>query len=189
MNNHLKFNIGNLSPLNLISFILRTFVKDFNNYYKNKMYNCFDVAKKFLDIASENNDGIDTMKLLKLTYIAHGYYLGFFDKPLFYDSIQAWKFGPVIPSLYHVIKPFGFGYVSPRVMSWHTENKISKKDEDFLRTIYKHYKKNTGVDLSNLTHEEGTPWAQVYQQGINNIPISNSLIKEHYDRKIKSKTT
>lgn len=149
------------------------------------MYNCFDVANKLLEFAKEDGKGIDTMKLLKLTYIAHGYYLAFFDKPLFKNSIQAWKYGPVIPELYHAIKPFKTGIVNPTVVSLHSYEDIKKEDEKYLRAVWNHYKETSGIHLSNLTHQSGTPWANVYSEGIINIPIDNDIIKEHYKQKIK----
>ncbi len=47
------------------------------------------------------------MKLLKITYIAHGFYLGMKQRSLFENNVQAWQYGAVIPDLYHVIKRFG----------------------------------------------------------------------------------
>jgi len=79
------------------------------------------------------------MKLLKLTYIAHGYYLGFFEKPLIENEVQAWKYGPVIPELYHVIKRFGNGRVDADIIDLYSENKINDTEKDFLKLIWNAY--------------------------------------------------
>lgn len=60
------------------------------------MYSSFDIAKKILKLAKKDGVSVDTMKLLKLVYITHGWYLGFNEEPLISDEIQAWKYGPVI---------------------------------------------------------------------------------------------
>jgi uncharacterized phage-associated protein len=39
-----------------------------------------------------------------MLYYAQGWHLAFFDFPLFEDNIYAWKYGPVIHSVYHNYK-------------------------------------------------------------------------------------
>jgi len=152
------------------------------------MYNCFDIAKTFVSFAKEENKGVDTMKLLKLTYIAHGYYLGFFSKPLFESQVEAWKYGPVIPELYHVIKRFGTGNVDKDLLDLYSENKISEKDEKFLKAVWNFYKNHSGLTLSSKTHEEGTPWAKTYNSHTWHKEIENSLIEEYYKNLINVKS-
>lgn len=122
------------------------------------MYNCFDIAKQFLKLAKEDGEVLEPMKLLKLTYIAHGWYLGFYDKPLMKNSVQAWKYGPVIPELYHVTKRFGFRNVDLETIELYSENKLNDKDQSFVKTIWNAYKKFTGPELSIKTHMKNTPW-------------------------------
>lgn len=63
------------------------------------------IANYFLETHPKN---ISHLKLQKLVYISHGWYLGIFDKPLITDEyVEAWKYGPVFPSLYHEFKMFG----------------------------------------------------------------------------------
>ncbi|WP_062062186.1 Panacea domain-containing protein [Aquimarina longa] len=151
------------------------------------MYNCFDIAEYFVKLAKKEGEGIDPMKLLKLTYIAHGWYLGFKEKPLFNNQIQAWKYGTVIPELYHVIKRFGSGYVDQETLDLYSENVIKEDDKDFLNTIWKHYKDYSGSQLSDKTHEKGTPWETSYNGG-RNVPISMSKIKKYYKDLIEEKS-
>lgn len=143
-------------------------------------YSSFDVAKVFLDLAEKEGEFIEPMKLLKLTYIAHGWYLGFKDKPLISDEIQAWKYGPVIPTLYHVIKRFGYRPVDIDLIDLYSEKKIEGEDRNFIESVWNTYKKFTGIDLSSLTHMKGTPWDEVYEEGIYYKIIPNRVINEHY---------
>ncbi|SIQ69822.1 Uncharacterized phage-associated protein [Chryseobacterium sp. RU37D] len=148
------------------------------------MYTCFDIAKQFLKLAREDGEVVEPMKLLKLTYIAHGWYLGFFDKPLIKNTVQAWKYGPVIPELYHVIKRFGFGNVEIEIIDLYSENKLSNTDKSFIKTIWNTYKGFTGLQLSTKTHMKNTPWDEAYDPKIYHKTISNELIKEHYKKLI-----
>jgi uncharacterized phage-associated protein len=147
------------------------------------MYNCFDIAEYFVKLAKSEGQGVDPMKLLKLTYIAHGWYLGFNDKPLFENEVQAWKYGTVIPELYHVIKRYGNGYVDIDTLDLYTENKLKDKDKSFLETIWRHYKQFSGGQLSDKTHEAGTPWETTYN-GLHNVTIPTERIKDYYKQLI-----
>ena len=150
------------------------------------MYNCFDIAKYFVKLSNKEGVRIDTMKLLKLTYIAHGWYLGFKGKPLFHNEVEAWKYGAVIPDLYHVIKIYGEGNVSAFLLSHYAKTELKDKDKDFLKIIWNNYKKFTGFELSDKTHEEGTPWADTWEESTRKL-IPNKLIKRYYTEMIKNK--
>ena len=178
--------IYTLSIIFIVSIYLVTLRKEEITKSLNKMYNCFDIAKYFVKLAKEEGQGIDPMKLLKLTYISQGYYLGFKDKPLFSNKIQAWKYGPVIPALYYVIKPFGYNNVDPIVLDLHTRNEIKEEDKNSLKSLWSAYKNASGIRLSELTHEENTPWYKTYIEGVSNINIEEGVIKDYYKTKIAS---
>ena len=47
------------------------------------------------------------MKVQKLVYYAHGWHLGLADAPLIGELVEAWRWGPVIRSLYAALAEFG----------------------------------------------------------------------------------
>ena len=55
------------------------------------------------------------MKLQKLAYFAHGWNLAIRNTPLINESVEAWKFGPVIPSLYHDVKGYGMEPITAKI--------------------------------------------------------------------------
>lgn len=150
------------------------------------MYNCFDIADYFLSKAKEDNIGIDPMKLLKLTYISQGFNLGFYDSPLFNNQVQAWKYGTVIPDLYHVIKRFGRGYVDKSIVELYKESDVSGNQKELLDSIWKSYGKLSGLQLSDLTHQEDTPWSKHYNN-FHNVVIPIEDIKKHYKELIEKR--
>ena len=151
------------------------------------MYNCFDVSKEIINLASKEGYPMPPMKLLKLAYIAQGYYLGFYDKPLFQNEIQAWKYGPVIPDLYHVTKRYGRRNVDPFVLDIYTKNELSEADKHFVSLVWNTYKHNDGIELSALTHQEGSPWSTVYEDGVFHKSINNEVIKDYYKQLISQR--
>ena len=66
-------------------------------------YTAFHIANYFLWRAWEEGVEVTPLKLIKLVYIAYGWNLVLNkDRPkLFEERIEAWKYGPVIPSVYH----------------------------------------------------------------------------------------
>lgn len=136
------------------------------------------VSNKFVELAENANDTLTPMQILKLVYIAHGYHLGIFGTPLIDNRIEAWKFGPVIPDLYHSIKHFRDKPVKAAIHEG--IDPLGKNESVFVREVYEAYKGIDGITLSNLTHKAGTPWATVYSRYITNIPIPDDLIQHHY---------
>lgn len=149
------------------------------------MYNCFDIAKEFLQLATDEGMGIEPMKLLKLTYIAHGWHLGFYGRPLISNSIEAWKYGPVIPDLYHITKRFGFGDVDIETIKRRSFHTLNDDDVKFIKVIWENYKQFSGLDLSTKTHQDKTPWSEAYDGTFNKI-IENDTIEKYYKNLIEN---
>lgn len=143
------------------------------------MYSSFDISKKILALAKEENQQISPMKLIKLVYIMHGWHLGIKGTPLINDTIQAWKYGPVIPELYDVIKRFGTSAVDPELINLYTEKTLTDEDAAFVVSFWDLYKDMSAIELSALTHMQGSPWSKTYN-GEYNIPIVNETIQNYY---------
>lgn len=123
------------------------------------------------------------MKILKLTYLSYAWYLALTDgKPLFREQPQAWKFGPVFPTLYKSMKLYGSTEIYSPLPN-NVEETLSESDVKFLERIWEIYGKFTGVELSALTHKPDTPWSRTYKEGCN-ITIEDSLILDHYKKQL-----
>lgn len=126
------------------------------------------------------NDGkkISPLKLQKLVYFSHGWSLGLFDKPLINEQVEAWPHGPVIASIYHLFKRFGNGDITtparqlvlvdgewlpnyPCIPETEGEGLLAKGIVDRVISLYGKF---TALQLSTMTHAEGTPWYQVCKQ-------------------------
>lgn len=168
---------------------------------ENYKYNSFHIANTILAIANNNNIKTDLLKLMKLSYITVGYCL-YFDFDPFIEDIQAWKLGPVIPSLWHEFKDFSLSNPITRLANdMNSEGKIftpiidenekSNIDELVYKIIIlvmnKYLNKNSWV-LVDKTHQELTPW-QEYEKRVNkgerNIIIPKEKIKKYYKNFLK----
>ncbi|MBF7693293.1 Panacea domain-containing protein [Acinetobacter pollinis] len=145
-------------------------------------HTALQVADKILELGREKGLEFTQMQLLKLVYIAHGWMLGAYNKPLICNQIQAWKYGPVIPDLYSSIKVFGASKINTDSLVG-TQKDIFTEDElDVMEFTLKAYGDNSAAKLSNITHMPDTPWSSVYNNDGWAEEIPDALIKQHYKK-------
>ncbi|MGV4404975.1 Panacea domain-containing protein [Ornithobacterium rhinotracheale] len=151
------------------------------------------LANSFIKKAEQENGDISLLKLLKLCYFAQGFSLAILNRPIFDDDvIEAWRYGPVIPSLYHELKHFkSESLIRRRVTDTYLDDDLNfvddtiylkegSEDLKIVDIVWNLYGQYSAVDLVDMTHRKGTPWDLVYLPGLNKI-IPNNLIKEYYD--------
>jgi uncharacterized phage-associated protein len=161
------------------------------------------IANEFIKLARESNRPLSPMKLQKLVYFAHGWYLALTGKPLINEPVEAWKFGPVIPSLYHALKNYGHGDIGDSItddpfdlyfslgkdFAEHTssiddgpdlaENELAKQ---LVKRIWDVYGGFSAVQLSNLTHGDDAPWTQTPDKDKKHTVIDQEKIRQHFVR-------
>lgn len=152
------------------------------------------VANFFIEVARQEKIEMTHLKLQKLIYIAHGWCLALLGRQLIDETPQAWKYGPVIKSLYHALKHSGSSPIKELVSLPDTDEngklierfpRLPETDSRFLmflRSIWDAYKKASPSELVYATHKQGTPWEQVYKKGEMSIPIPHDTIKSHYEK-------
>jgi len=164
-------------------------------------YSSLAVVNSLLDVADENNSQIDPLKLQKLIYFAHGWNLAFYDIPLIDEQVQAWKYGPVINSVYHTFKDYGdkpidgraktidfsdMKIVTPRIPPTDTDR------QNLLREVWRLYGKYTGIQLSTMSHMSDSPWSKAWDQNIEKlkfVSISNDIIKGYFKGLLNRQST
>jgi uncharacterized phage-associated protein len=124
------------------------------------------------------------MQLMKLVYIAHGWSLALLDRDLFSDRIEAWKYGPVIPNLYHATKAFGRNVIPQDLVDDSAASAVDDDIQAFLEDVVAKYGHLNGIQLSNLTHMPNTPWHDTYEANIMGKEIPDPLIRSHYQAKL-----
>jgi len=161
------------------------------------------VANRFLDIADAAKKPLCPMKLQKLTYFAHGWHLAFKDAPLINEMVEAWTYGPVVPSLYHEFKEFGRSPIDERATRSRLEGSKLKIltptleegpadclnfAKSLLDQVWTVYGKYSAFQLSNMTHAPGTPWHQIWQEHKGQLPrgidIPQDRIRDYFKAKL-----
>lgn len=151
-------------------------------------YSSTTIANYFIKKYGESGN-ITPLKLIKLVYVAYGWYMALKDnaEQLVSEKPQAWERGPVFPNLYHKVKSFGKSIIKEPINDLIIDKPISEEDSKFLDRIWEIYGKNhDGIYLSAITHTPDTPWSETYPKGYN-LEIPDELILAHYKSKIKPK--
>lgn len=147
-----------------------------------QIYSAKEIADYFVYLASQKNvdegiaEGVTPLKLQKLLYFAQAVSLSLYNKRLFNEEIEAWKYGPVIASLYHEYKQ----HLNSALTHPSGEYKRIKDEEikQLLTGVWELFGKYTAGELVEITHEH-TPWKETYEEGANKI-IPTEKIKIYY---------
>lgn len=126
------------------------------------------------------------MKLQKLLYFTYGVYAAKTGTPLFSENFEAWQYGPVLSSVYQEFKSFGSNIINKYATDAEGNAYALKLDipeykelGEIFGTICGKFAKISGLELSKLTHEKGTPWAKTYANGIIAFENIVKYFKEH----------
>jgi uncharacterized phage-associated protein len=167
------------------------------------------IANFFITEYDPVASGLTPMKLQKLVYFAHGWYLALKDEPLIADGIQAWQYGPVIVKLYHKLKEHQNSPVTEPIVEHDLVRENGKpahplriativhslddlpSEKPFvtvlLQRIWNIYGQHDAIQLSKMTHEEGSPWDQTLKKFGGRLPqnaqIPNEIIRDFFRKK------
>lgn len=153
-------------------------------------YSAKAIANYFLAKAREANRELTPMKLQKLVYFAQGWHLAVRNRPLIDEQVEAWKFGPVVRTLYREFSEFGDRPIDREATRWikgkgipciEVTPSLADRPEDaeftakFLDRVWDIYGDYTAIQLSNLTHEPGTPWDATQRKYGGAIPLGTDI--------------
>lgn len=167
--------------------------------------NAITIANWFVDKYQQDTEHqsnkLTLLRLVKLVYIAHGFMLAVCDRGLLdprFDRVEAWRFGPVIPSVYHSFKHNGkntiidkasvlIGYdyneepvfISPELSFSEETDNDKNRIQSCLEFVWNYYILCNANLLVGITHKEGTPWETCYVPG-ENKEIPDDTTKNYY---------
>ena len=136
----------------------------------------FLTYNKMISLAS-GDENISNMKLQKLLYYAQGTFLGICGEPIFSESIEAWKHGPVVPDVYREYSSFGGNGIE-----FDGEFDVGEFDHNentILKELYEEFGQYSAWKLSEMTHQEN-PWKDTAQGSVIAPEKIKSYFEEHY---------
>lgn len=159
-------------------------------------YRSVEIANEFLrqpDAAGH----LTQMQLQKLVYLANGWNWALNGEQLVEDPSEAWDYGPVYRDLYDHTKYFGknplenpitsedseaarvFGFSDGKAFPYTA--KLTDREKAIVSHVWKRYGRLSGLQLSALTHQRGTPWFNAYMGHGKNSVIEQNAIREHFE--------
>lgn len=151
-----------------------------------KLYDPFHVANNFIEKGIMNARKISPMKLQKLLYFLYRDYLKLTGDPLFSERFEAWKYGPVLSSIYQEFKNYRDRdiknyYLDEEGKAFKINEGSNEAFKKILNDVWETYGNYTGIELSNLTHQPETAWHKAW--------INNSCFLSDEDIKNEGAST
>jgi len=138
------------------------------------------IANEFVKL----KDGpVNQMWLQKLVYIAHGWNLAINGEPLIEDRVEAWDGGPVFRIIWNHFRDFGLN--TKKCLLGNRDGEpfkadLSDSERAIIGHVWKRYGSYSGRELSEMTHQEGTPWSNTYFGKGRNRALDADDIKQHF---------
>ena len=131
------------------------------------MYSAIDVARYVVEYCNAHKYSMSNLKLQKILYFIQAYFLieSHNKQPCFYEDIEAWDFGPVVPEVYSEFKQFGSTDIPSM---WYAFDFIASNDKKLIRDVIEKFKYYSASDLVKITHGQA-PWQDAYNKGYNRV--------------------
>lgn len=155
-----------------------------------KPYHPLALANEFIMLAG--GQGVSHMKLQKLVYCAHGWWLqSHYPDSIVSDEPEVWKHGPVFPKLYRVLSGLGGAQIKHLFPVVFGESPLRIDDGDIetaklIQFTWARYGGMTPFELSDMTHKKGTPWQLTAEKHSYRVPLHTviplALIRDEFVR-------
>lgn len=138
------------------------------------MYSALEVSKYIVTKCTNDKKPISNLQLQKILYYVQKEYL-MRGSVAFSDEIEAWQFGPVVPSVYYRFCVFG----AMPITNTYDDININAEDMEIINPIVDEKRKLDPWEMVEETHKSGGAWDQTYRSGEGNRDvISRELIKK-----------
>lgn len=163
------------------------------------------VANYIIEYADKKGYEISNLKLQKILYYVNARNLVEHSEPIFSDTMEKWKYGPVIPKVYHEFKEYGAfplkkENVRPQVITLANGSddfQIKIRDYDRDEVPYKDIIENTvdnlqaydSFDLVDKTHEDKL-WqddSERIMNGEKEIKYDNEELREYFNKNVTAR--
>lgn len=156
------------------------------------MYNAIDVANYIVNKSIDMGAPVSNLKLQKLLYYVQAAKLVEDGKEMFGDPISAWKYGPVVESVYHKFKIYANAQIGEKIVSkdadyinefdndeeYNPYDVINKKDQIIIDRVLNAHREHDAMYLVRKTHSEA-PWIEAREK--KETYILSDAIKAYYE--------
>lgn len=150
-----------------------------------QIYDALEVSRHIINYSNDAGYGITNLKLQKLLYFVQAYFLIKKGCLCFRDNIEAWNFGPVVPSVYREYKRYGAffafsveTYIDPLTLKRKRfdDSVISAEDKKLIDSVVDAFADCSNSRLTDLVHGQ-TPWQEAYRPDHGKVISANAMKK------------
>ena len=128
-----------------------------------------ELAKYIVVKCIKDKHPISNLQLQKILYYIQREFLQKLCRSAFTESIEAWQFGPVIPSVYYYF--CGAGAMTITLCDEPDQSALStfsREERAIINNIVEEKRMLNPWDMVSETHQAGGAWAKVYNGGYGN---------------------
>ena len=135
-----------------------------------------DVARFMVNLCIDDGHPISNLQLQKILYFCQLESYRRYDRPLFSDDFEAWRYGPVVPAVYRLFSIFGGLDISRKTRE---AEGLSDAERGLIQDVARRLRGLRPWELVAKTHSPGSPWDLTYRHGAGagNV-IPKELIRE-----------
>ena len=141
------------------------------------IYSALNISKLIINHEHFNDREVSNLRLQKLLYFIQAKALKETGEPCFFEEIEAWAFGPVVPVVYHEYQIFGgLDITRNEPINFPLETKM----RNLITNILDYCERYTTSQLVKITHNQ-SPWINARLQG-EHVVITNEAIKQYFSQ-------
>ena len=137
-------------------------------------YSAAAIANFFIRKNKVQSAELTHLKLQKLLFFAQGWFMANYSIPLFEETFEAWRHGPVVRSIYNTLSGSGSSIIDTEINQVFADEGGTPKygapqvepgdaiAHGFLEEFWKLYHPIHAFRLSEMSHTPGSPWHRVY---------------------------
>lgn len=117
------------------------------------LYIIFSTNNPKEPFAQDNSVFTTNLRLQKILYFVQAFFLRKTGNPAFYEDIEAWEFGPVVPNVHREFASYGNLriYIEPEDGE-RAAKEISAQDKSLIDDVVKECSKYSISELMEMTH-------------------------------------
>ena len=131
-----------------------------------------EVARYIVNLCLEHDRPVSNLRMQKILYLAHVYYIMKQNKPLIKDDFEAWLIGPIIPEVY---REYSIYAGAPIIPFYKEDADIDTEKIKVVEKLIINLSAKKPWELVELTHMDGGAWDKTYRDGHGNrevIPLT-----------------
>ena len=128
------------------------------------MYSAVSLSKYVVTRCVDDGNPITNLQLQKILFFIQKAWLEKYKFPAFSEPIQAWKFGPVVPTVYYMF----CGNGAMAIMQRFDGLDSNFQNDKMLNEIIEQKRTLNPWELVNETHAPEGAWAKTFKHGLGN---------------------